>query len=61
MVFAWLAAEACIFSILEQMRLESLRGLWPRVRVGGRKVNRSYLKESGNAVRLSLYRLPREY
>jgi 26S proteasome regulatory subunit N5 len=43
-------------SILEQMRLESARGLWPRVRVGGRKVNRSYLKESGNAVRI-LWRL----
>ncbi|WVR06317.1 hypothetical protein IAU60_003347 [Kwoniella sp. DSM 27419] len=31
--------------ILEQMRLESLRGNWVRVRVGSRKINRVYLKE----------------
>ncbi|OCF42060.1 26S proteasome regulatory subunit N5 [Kwoniella heveanensis CBS 569] len=31
--------------ILEQMRLESLRGNWSRVRVGSRKINRVYLKE----------------
>ncbi|KAL1412904.1 proteasome regulatory particle subunit [Vanrija albida] len=31
--------------ILEQMRLESLRGNWPRVRVGSRKINRVFLKE----------------
>ncbi|KAI5454930.1 proteasome regulatory particle subunit [Naganishia albida] len=44
--------------ILEQMRLESERGLWPRVRVGGRKVNRGYLKESGNAdMKLRYYEL----
>lgn len=27
------------------MRLESVRGNWPRVRVGSRKINRVYLKE----------------
>lgn len=27
------------------MRLESLRGNWPRVRVGSRKINRVFLKE----------------
>lgn len=32
-------------SILEQMRLESLRGNWNKVRVGSRKINRVYLKE----------------
>ena len=37
-------------SILEQMRLESLRGNWVRVRVGSRKVNRVYLKEPESAV-----------
>ncbi|OCF72908.1 26S proteasome regulatory subunit N5 [Kwoniella mangroviensis CBS 8886] len=31
--------------ILEQMRLESLRGNWVRVRVGSRKINRVYLKD----------------
>lgn len=31
--------------ILEQMRLESLRGNWNKVRVGSRKINRVYLKE----------------
>ncbi|KAI9631974.1 uncharacterized protein MKK02DRAFT_21179 [Dioszegia hungarica] len=31
--------------ILEQMRLESMRGNWTKVRVGSRKVNRVYLKE----------------
>lgn len=36
-------------SILEQMRLESQRDQWARVRVGGRKVNRPYLREAGNA------------
>lgn len=38
-------------SILDQMRLESQRGNWVRVRVGGRKINRGYLKEEGNSVR----------
>ncbi len=38
-------------SILEQMRLESQRGAWPRVRVGGRKINRGFLKEEKNTVR----------
>lgn len=33
------------------MRLESGRDNWTRVRVGSRKINRSYLKEEGNAVR----------
>lgn len=32
------------------MRLESQRGNWVRVRVGGRKINRGYLKEEGNSV-----------
>ncbi|EIW73687.1 hypothetical protein TREMEDRAFT_71025 [Tremella mesenterica DSM 1558] len=32
--------------ILEQMRLESLRGNWSRVRVGSRKINRVFLKEA---------------
>lgn len=32
-------------SILEQMRLESIRGNWSRVRVGSRKINRVYLKD----------------
>ncbi|ODN95273.1 26S proteasome regulatory subunit N5 [Cryptococcus wingfieldii CBS 7118] len=31
--------------ILEQMRLESQRGNWVRVRVGSRKINRVYLKD----------------
>ncbi|CAK9784808.1 26S proteasome non-ATPase regulatory subunit 12 [Cutaneotrichosporon oleaginosum] len=31
--------------ILEQMRLESLRGNWNKVRVGSRKINRVYLKD----------------
>ncbi|ORY31371.1 hypothetical protein BCR39DRAFT_571286 [Naematelia encephala] len=35
--------------ILEQMRLESLRGNWARVRVGSRKINRVYLKEADSA------------
>ncbi|ORX40142.1 PCI domain-domain-containing protein [Kockovaella imperatae] len=35
--------------ILEQMRLESLRGNWVRVRVGSRKVNRVFLKEPDSA------------
>ncbi|NXD32452.1 PSD12 ATPase, partial [Spelaeornis formosus] len=35
--------------ILEQMRLESLRGNWSRVRVGSRKINRVYLKEKDSA------------
>ncbi|KAJ9092508.1 hypothetical protein QFC19_008721 [Naganishia cerealis] len=44
--------------ILEQMRLESQRGLWPRVRVGGRKINRTYLKEKGNSdMKLRYYEL----
>ncbi len=32
------------------MRLEAQRGLWPRVRVGGRKINRTFLKEEKSAV-----------
>jgi 26S proteasome regulatory subunit N5 len=32
------------------MRLESLRGNWTRVRVGSRKVNRTFLKEKDSAV-----------
>lgn len=40
-------------SILEQMRLESLRGNWSRVRVGSRKINRVYLKEKDSAVGLA--------
>jgi hypothetical protein len=39
------------YSILDQMRLESGRDNWTRVRVGSRKINRAYLKEEGNAVR----------
>ena len=39
-------------SILDQMRLESGRDNWTRVRVGSRKINRAYLKEEGNAVRV---------
>lgn len=39
-------------SILEQMRLESLRGNWTRVRVGSRKINRVFLKEADSAVSL---------
>ncbi|RSH89355.1 hypothetical protein EHS25_002467 [Saitozyma podzolica] len=35
--------------ILEQMRLESLRGHWSRVRVGSRKINRVFLKEPESA------------
>lgn len=35
--------------ILEQMRLESLRGNWSKVRVGSRKINRVFLKEPENA------------
>lgn len=35
--------------ILEQMRLESERDQWNKVRVGSRKVNRAYLRESGNS------------
>ncbi|KAL7423115.1 proteasome regulatory particle subunit [Cryptotrichosporon argae] len=35
--------------ILEQMRLESLRGNWSRVRVGSRKINRVFLKEKESA------------
>lgn len=31
------------------MRLESLRGNWPRVRVGSRKINRVFLKEKESA------------
>ena len=34
------------------MRLESLRGNWIRVRVGSRKVNRTFLKEKDSAVSL---------
>lgn len=37
-------------SILEQMRLESLRGNWSRVRVGSRKINRVFLKETDSTV-----------
>lgn len=37
-------------SILDQMRLEAQRDQWPRVRVGGRKINRAFLKEDGNTV-----------
>lgn len=37
-------------SILEQMRLESLRGNWIRVRVGSRKINRTFLKEKDSSV-----------
>lgn len=37
-------------SILEQMRLESMRGNWTKVRVGSRKVNRVYLKEEDVSV-----------
>jgi 26S proteasome regulatory subunit N5 len=36
--------------ILEQMRLESLRGNWIRVRVGSRKINRVFLKEPASSV-----------
>jgi 26S proteasome regulatory subunit N5 len=44
--------------ILDQMRLESQRGNWVRVRVGGRKINRAYLKEDGNAdLKLRYYEL----
>jgi hypothetical protein len=32
------------------MRLESLRDQWPRVRVGGRKIHRGFLKEKESAV-----------
>lgn len=32
------------------MRLESTRDQWPRVRVGGRKIHRGFLKEKENAV-----------
>ncbi|KAG7529685.1 hypothetical protein FFLO_05491 [Filobasidium floriforme] len=35
--------------ILDQMRLESTRDQWPRVRVGGRKIHRGFLKEKENA------------
>jgi 26S proteasome regulatory subunit N5 len=44
------ARGANINSLLEQMRLESLRGSWNRVRVGSRKVNKVYLKEKETAV-----------
>jgi 26S proteasome regulatory subunit N5 len=44
-------ADSC--SILEQMRLESLRGNWVKVRVGSRKINRVYLKEKDSAVSTS--------
>lgn len=37
-------------SILEQMRLESLRGNWTKVRVGSRKINKVYLKEHETSV-----------
>lgn len=40
-------------SILDQMRLESLRGNWIRVRVGSRKINRAFLKEPESAVSAS--------
>ncbi|KAK4684341.1 26S proteasome regulatory subunit N5, partial [Tremellales sp. Uapishka_1] len=44
--------------ILEQMRLESLRGNWIRVRVGSRKINRVYLKEPDSAdIKLRYYDL----
>lgn len=44
--------------ILDQMRLESQRANWVRVRVGGRKINRAYLKEDGNAdLKLRYYEL----
>jgi 26S proteasome regulatory subunit N5 len=47
-----------VTSILEQMRLESQRGLWPRVRVGGRKINRAFLKEKENTdLKLRYYEL----
>jgi 26S proteasome regulatory subunit N5 len=35
------------------MRLESLRGNWSRVRVGSRKINRTFLKEKDSAVSCS--------
>ena len=44
--------------ILDQMRLESQRDNWVRVRVGGRKINRAYLKEDGNHdLKLRYYQL----
>ncbi|WRT67748.1 uncharacterized protein IL334_004720 [Kwoniella shivajii] len=44
--------------ILEQMRLESLRGNWVRVRVGSRKINRVYLKEKDSQdIKLRYYDL----
>ncbi|CDZ96764.1 26S proteasome regulatory complex, subunit RPN5/PSMD12 [Phaffia rhodozyma] len=44
--------------ILEQMRLESQRGNWTRVRVGGRKINRAHLKEDGYTdLKLKFYSL----
>ncbi|WWC70790.1 uncharacterized protein I206_104742 [Kwoniella pini CBS 10737] len=44
--------------ILEQMRLESLRGNWVKVRVGSRKINRVYLKEKDSQdIKLRYYDL----
>ncbi|OCF54883.1 26S proteasome regulatory subunit N5 [Kwoniella mangroviensis CBS 10435] len=44
--------------ILEQMRLESLRGNWVRVRVGSRKINRVYLKDKDSQdIKLRYYDL----
>ncbi|GMK57752.1 hypothetical protein CspeluHIS016_0405860 [Cutaneotrichosporon spelunceum] len=44
--------------ILEQMRLESLRGNWNKVRVGSRKINRVYLKDKeANDLKLRYYDL----
>lgn len=44
--------------ILDQMRLESMRGNWVRVRVGSRKINRVYLKEKGTQdIKLRYYDL----